>query len=147
MKNVLFICTGNTCRSPMAEALLRHYAPDVEVKSAGLYAADGQEVNEKTLAVLEEKGIRLNHAARSINAELMEWADLVLTMTAGHRSMLLLAYPESHEKIATLKEYTAKQKAEEANPDIADPFGANLATYQTTYEELKKHIQLLVSKL
>lgn len=132
----------------MAEALLTHYMPDVQVKSAGLYATDGQEANEKSIAALLEKGIHLDHAASFLTNEVMDWADIVLTMTMGHKSMLLIDYPDNREKIATLIEYTTeKTSSDVGNLDIVDPYGAEFATYQATCAELELHIKQLISKL
>ncbi|MBO2531385.1 protein-tyrosine phosphatase [Planifilum fulgidum] len=109
VKNVLLVCTGNTCRSPMAEAILARLAGEeglkVSVRSAGLFAMDGAEASENTRRVLGERGIRFSHRARSIRPELIDWADLILTMTLDHKRRLISMNPESVGKVFTLKEY------------------------------------------
>lgn len=107
--HILFVCTGNTCRSPLAEAMLRRMAQQegikVEVRSAGIYAADGGPISSHSAAILAEQGITDKLLSSSVNQNLIGWADLILTMTGGHKSTVVQRFPESIEKIHTLKEY------------------------------------------
>src|SRR5699024_1853761 len=103
--NILFICTGNTCRSPMAEALIKNKYPDVHVQSAGIYANGGERASRSTIEVLKEQGIKLNHISQPVTESLLHWADLILTMTSSHKQALMLEYPIFLEKYFTLKEY------------------------------------------
>ena len=102
----MFVCTGNTCRSPMAEALLSYYGGDrFEVKSAGIYANRGQEVNRLAMEALKERKISLSHQSQPITKELMNWASVVLAMTQQHKQALVMEYPIYIDKIYTLKEF------------------------------------------
>ncbi|WP_430790183.1 low molecular weight protein arginine phosphatase [Virgibacillus flavescens] len=110
--NILFICTGNTCRSPMAEALLTHKLPHSNVKSAGIFAGEGQQANQTALDALKEKNITLDHRSKSVTDELLDWADLILTMTTQHKQSLILQHPDFQDKYFTLKEYVSDEDNE-----------------------------------
>lgn len=141
MKNILFVCTGNTCRSPMAEALLKSVGDGkFDVRSAGVFASEGQVASKFAVEVLLEKGIESHHRSSYLDIETVKWAEVVLAMTAGHKSRILAMYPEYSEKIFTLYEYV-----EGIEKDITDPYGGTLIHYQSTLEELEKLIMKLLS--
>jgi|SRR5690625_2616065 len=144
--NVLFICTGNTCRSPMAEALLVAKSSNYHVKSAGIFANESDKANEKTIKVLKEKNIQLNHQAQLVTDELLNWADIVLTMTLQHKNHLLLQYEQYKHKYFTLIEFVNKKSKlnNETELDIADPFGGKLTDYKNTLKELSTYINKFI---
>ncbi len=142
--NIYFVCTGNTCRSPMAEAILKHKDMDgVEVKSAGIYALDGGEISENSRAILLKESIDFEHKTSQVNERDIEWADLILTMTLAHKNMILHSFPNAVGKTFTLKEYVTPYSSK----DVSDPFGGDIYTYLQTYQELKKLIDELETKL
>lgn len=147
MKKVLFVCTGNTCRSPMAEALFSrmlqqgdHPADEIKIESAGLYAWENETASPEAIEVMSQLGIDLTgHRSRLVNEAMVQDADLILTMTRRHRDQLQENFPYLKDKIYTLAEY-----AGQPNQEIPDPYGQNIEAYQQALEQIRKLLEEVI---
>lgn len=152
MTRILFVCTGNTCRSPLAEGLCRTMARrmgvDVEVRSAGVSAADGMAVSRHTGDILREKEASDGVSAScSLRGETVEWADLILTMTMSHKRSLLERHPGAVDKVYTLKEFaeteSSSMSAIREKEQLISELQMKQALGQTVTQEERERLFLL----
>ncbi len=141
MKNILLVCTGNTCRSPMAVYLFRNYFGDTDrdqlynFQSAGITAVSGQNMNEMADSVLADRGISADgHKSTRLSSQQIEEADLILTMTRRQARRISQNYPCAEDYVFTLGEFSGVDK------EVPDPFGGSRELYQKTLQELEKMI-------
>ncbi len=101
MPKILFVCTGNICRSPMAEGLLRKMRSDFSVSSAGVSSMDGWNATPEAIEVMQDHGIDISeHSARQVREEMINDADLILTMTERHKKLLTDDYPQAKRRFS-----------------------------------------------
>ncbi|WML46250.1 low molecular weight protein arginine phosphatase [Neobacillus sp. PS3-40] len=143
MQRILFVCTGNTCRSPMAEAILiNKKSKEIEVQSAGIYAAYGSEAAEYAKTVMDEFKVAHSHKSSPLTETNVNWATVILTMTSSHKATIAQNFPNAAAKIFTLKEFAGEEER-----DVIDPFGGNLDMYRNTFKELEKLIDKAIEQL
>jgi len=142
MKTILFICTGNVCRSPMAEALFRRATAgrgDFRVLSAGLGAVDGQPPTQHSVTAMRELGVDISaQRSRALTANLLQQADYVFGMTHGHVDTIGLLYPAAAEKTFLLREFD--ESLDPFEKDISDPIGSPYDVYVNCRKQIEQGI-------
>ncbi|MFA6142854.1 MAG: low molecular weight protein arginine phosphatase [Candidatus Omnitrophota bacterium] len=154
IKKVLFVCTGNSCRSVMAEALLKKYLKGagkdgIEVRSAGTRALTGLPPTEETLEVLKAEGITLSDfKSTNLTDQMIKDADLILAMEDLHKDEILRRMPAVLSKIHLLKEYGhTGEKYHDEGIGVPDPIGRSKEFYDYVMNLIKKEVERIVKIL
>jgi protein-tyrosine phosphatase len=172
--NVLFVCTGNVCRSPMAEGFLRDQAVrrglDIDVRSTGTHAWNGRAATVDGRRVMAEMGVPIDdHRTLELDRDLMDWADLVICLATEHLRETRRAFPDAVDRTFTLKGFLeilpslpACEDTEAwlsaagslrhvadgvTDADVDDPFGERQAAYRRVASEIQVLIERLASGL
>src|SRR5678815_456711 len=149
MKTILFVCTGNICRSPMAEGLFRHIVKgrsDFRVLSAGVGAVDGLPPSEFAVRALKELGIDIaKQRSRMLTADVVNQADYIFGMTHSHVDAITLLYPHAAEKTFLLREFD--ETLDSFENDVPDPIGGSLETYLNCRDQIEQGIASMMKFL
>ena len=141
MKRILFVCTGNTCRSPMAEIILKdkfkkHQIKDVQVRSAGLMVNSGDKINVNSRKALKSLGLKASgFKPKQLTEQMLKSFDLVLCMTAEHKR-----YLSGYKNVFTLGETVGML-------DVPDPYGKNEQAYIETAKTLDKACEIILKNI
>src|SRR5437773_3130160 len=142
MKTILFVCTGNVCRSPMAEGILRQALEgrgDYHVISAGLGAMEGQPPSPYAVQAVRELGIDIsNQRSRMLTPDLVQQAEYIFGMTHSHIDTVILLYPHAAEKTFLLREFD--ETLDLFEKDISDPIGGSYDIYLNCRDQIEQGI-------
>lgn len=136
---IIFVCTGNTCRSPMAEGILKSKNIDgLYVFSRGLYVPGEQSASFSSEKAMSDMGIDISsHKSKQLTMDEAKRADLILTMTKSHKNTIISADKSFEGKVFTLSEFAGE------SGDVADPFGYG----EDVYFDIAQHIEYLIDKI
>lgn len=141
MDNIIFICTGNTCRSPMAEGLFRAHGGEektgLAAASAGLFTQDGLPASDNAVTAAKELGADISaHRSRMLTHEMAQSARYLVCMTGAHYDRVCEMFPDCADKVFTLTQR-----------DVSDPFGGDLETYRRAAAEIDAGVRSIIERL
>ena len=159
-KTILFVCTGNTCRSAMAEGIFKKMLKKrteedrrFNIISVGISALQGMSPTPEAIKVMTEQGIDISrHIAIQVQEDLVKKTDLILVMSYIHKNYIKTKFPFAQNKIFLLKKFTLKNKFEsdqnnEKNYEVIDPIGRKIEFYRIVAGELKKNLEKIFDKI
>lgn len=150
MLNIAFVCTGNICRSVMAEEYLKkrigdlQKQTDIKVFSCGIKALDGEEATQKTKQSMKKYGLDIqSHQAVNIKNINIDNMDYIICMTKAHKDKIISLYPKVCKKIFILKELVSKEKY----ADIDNPWGHSINVYEKAAKEIVENVDKLIERI
>lgn len=149
MKTILFVCTGNTCRSPMAVGLVKKALGkrrNIKIKSAGVIAPNGLHASGNAIGVMEELDVDISrHRTQPLTKALIAEADLVFVMTQIHKLEVINLLERPGKEVYLIREFDPK--AHQGNLDVPDPIGKPISIYRHCRDEIKRCVPDLVKKI
>ncbi|BFL67277.1 MULTISPECIES: low molecular weight protein arginine phosphatase [Staphylococcus] len=125
---LIFVCTGNTCRSPLAESIAKKLMPNDDIQSRGLFAMEGQKISKESLQLIHSHHLPKPSNAQQFTLEDLE-ADLILTMSPSHKDLIKSQYGQ-YSNVYTINEYAGIEG------HIEDPFGCSFEVYEKTFQNI-----------
>ena len=152
MKKILFVCTGNSCRSVMAEGLFKKMvsgrADEFEVSSAGISAMDGFPASPETVRVMESEGVDVSdHRSRRLKADMVNDMDKIFVMERMHKDWILRFFPKVKSKVFLLTEFHAANPDNPCEVDIPDPIQMSDSFYQNVLSVIRNCVEKIVQSL
>lgn len=148
MKSIMFVCTGNICRSPMAHGYMQKKVYDLKkeneylISSCGTNANQGEKATYNAVKAMESYGVDLTkHRATPIESSNIENYDLVFALTESHKTIILKIYPSLKDKVFTLKEYIDNKQIYK---NIDDPWGLDITVYNATAKDIVENVDKLI---
>lgn len=138
--NILVVCVGNICRSPMAETLLKHRFPNKTIDSAGVGALVGHPADPASLEIMSKQQMDIsNHVAKQIDEGLAKKADIIFTMSDGQTKWIEERWPFCRGKTFKLGHWSDK--------DIADPYKHDVSAFEAAYQDIVDYLEQWADKL
>ena len=150
---ILFVCSGNSCRSPMAEGMLRAKLPDellakVDIKSAGTMGLYGNSATPSAIFAAREKGADISvHSSQGVNRDIISESNIIFCMAQEHVDFIAEYFPEAEQKVYLLKAFDTANPAMLSNQDIDDPIGGSIDIYRNCADEIDIELERILPRI